>query len=537
MAQYRCSIRPAVSRGKGQSVVAKAAYNAREQLDNERHGVKTANYGRGGRDEVLFSGIFVDPKCNAPTWVQDRNALWNAAANAERHKNAREGQEIILNLPHELTQQQREFMLKDFVREHITRGTGRIADVNMHMAPATGDDRNVHAHILMTVREFGPKGFGKKLPEVDKAQIETWKQKWAERGAKELRKAGFEIEADRWAFGHLSQDKQRDEALRRNDLEFARTKDQEATKHRGPEATAIDRKAEQDGRGELSERGKVARQNYAAQLEMAKLKRELTEVQREIRAVIREQERSEGIADQSKGKKPEAIRFGDRLLNHAVSTALNDPRQQHGQPVGFAPAFKDALEKNRLALAKVTPDEAAKSYRERQFAKQLDRTSPVYKPGEIVVVQAPGNNATTDPRVYRLDQMRAEDYLRCLAADKNQLPSVGDTKRSMQLGAFYARQKWTQRGGMYQQQMWALRRTKESGRRQDSERAVKQKQDDYAEKQRREGDQIDPDRYRSDPEYRRQAQQAQAYKSPEEKKRDRENDMRAHIEQRGGRER
>lgn len=53
----------------------------------------------------------------------------------------------------------------------------------------------------MTVRSIGPDGFGTKLPEVDKTQIAQWREKWAERGAKELRKAGFDKEADRWRSG------------------------------------------------------------------------------------------------------------------------------------------------------------------------------------------------------------------------------------------------------------------------------------------------------------------------------------------------
>ena len=135
MAQYRCSVQKALSRGKGQSAVAKAAYNAREKIRDERTG-ELKDYSRN-KHEVLFSGIFVDPKRNAPAWVQDRSALWNAASAAEKNKNAREAQEIIVNLPHELSDQQRRFMLTDFVREQITRGTGRIADVRPYLARAS----------------------------------------------------------------------------------------------------------------------------------------------------------------------------------------------------------------------------------------------------------------------------------------------------------------------------------------------------------------------------------------------------------------
>jgi MobA/MobL family protein len=281
MAQCRCSIQNPISRGKGKSAVAKAAYNARDKIRDERTG-ELKNYSRS-KDEVVFSGIFVDPKRNAPAWVQDREKLWNAASAAEKRKDAREAQEIILNLPHELTAEQRRFMLTDFVREHITRGTGRVADVNIHAAPKHGDDRNIHAHVLMTVREIGPEGFdgGKRL-EADSKQILHWKQKWAERGAKELRKAGFEIEADRWAVGHLTLDRQRQAALERGDVAHAQSLDREPTKHLGPNVASMERK------GVETDRGNVERETVSANLETAKLKSELAEIQKQIAAAERE---------------------------------------------------------------------------------------------------------------------------------------------------------------------------------------------------------------------------------------------------------
>jgi hypothetical protein len=281
MAQYRLSVQKAVSRGKGKSGVAKAAYNARDKIRDERTG-ELKDYSRN-KNEVTFSGIFVDPKRNAPArLLQDRSALWNTASAAENRKDAREAQEIIVNLPHELSDQQRRFMLTDFVREHITRGTWRIADVNMHAAPKHGDDRNIHAHILMTVREIGPDGFGKKLPDVTPQQIRHWKEKWAERGAKELRKAGFEIEADRWAVGYMDLPKQREEALKRGDLAYAETLNREATKHLGPHVASMERK------GIETDRGNVEREKTAANLETANLKSELAEIQKQIAAAERE---------------------------------------------------------------------------------------------------------------------------------------------------------------------------------------------------------------------------------------------------------
>lgn len=134
--------------------MAKAAYNARTRLDNERFGEKTANYGRKAQDEVLFSGIFVDPKRNPPASVQDRNRLWNDAAAGEKRKNSRARQEIIAALPYQLTDQQREMIVKDFARE-LARSTGRVIDVNIHRPPTNGDEREMADGALYQAKRGG----------------------------------------------------------------------------------------------------------------------------------------------------------------------------------------------------------------------------------------------------------------------------------------------------------------------------------------------------------------------------------------------
>jgi hypothetical protein len=312
MSQYRFSLSKAVSRGKGQSAVAKAAYNGREQLHDDRHGKSTRDYGRptknsGGKDDVLFSGIFLDTTRDVPKWATDREKMWNAASTAEKRKDAREAQEIIVNLPWELTQKQREYMLTDFCRE-ITRSTGRIADVNMHKAPKHGDDRNIHAHILLTVREIRPDGFTGKRFEIIPEQIEQWKQKWAARGARELKKAGFALEAERWAVGHLTKEKQRDAALKRLDLEHAATLMGAATKHLGPEAAAMERK------GKGSDRSDIRREEVVASKELAKLKREMAAIDKQISIALYgridpyDRHISDVKKDQARGLESRAVR-------------------------------------------------------------------------------------------------------------------------------------------------------------------------------------------------------------------------------------
>jgi hypothetical protein len=352
MSQYRFSLQKAVSRGKGQSAVAKAAYNAREQLHDERKDQFTRDYGKptknsDGKDDILFTGIFLDTKLNPPEWAKERSQMWNAQVASEKRKDAREAQEIIVNLPWELTQKQREYMLTDFCRE-VTRGTRRIADANMHKAPKHGDDRNIHAHILLTVREIGQDGSTGKRLEVTPEQLDNWKEKWAARGARELRKAGFSLEADRWAVGHLTKEKQCDAALKRLDLEHAATLTGPATKHLGPEAAAMER----NGKG--SNRSDIRREDLGAGQEMVKLKRELALIEKQILTEILAMQRE-----------PRGLRQSE-MTPHTIATPVT----------AHAPVEKAATDAERLAarakidLSKYRPERKGQQNQERTVSQK-----------------------------------------------------------------------------------------------------------------------------------------------------------------------
>lgn len=255
MADYRLSAKLPLSRGKGQSAIAKAAYNSRSKLTDERTGeVKDFSRLKG----LIFSGIFPGSR-NAPEWVQDRGQLWNKANQAEKRKDARLAQEIEISLPHEMSDQQREWLVKDFVREAFTR-KGITADVAIHEPSKRGDDRNYHAHILLTVREIGPDGFGKKLPERDAEQIERWREQWAHLQNRHLERHGYDARVD-----HRS-------------LE-AQGIDREPTRHRGPHVDAIER------RGIVADKN---REETARRSELAELKAELSNINRDIAAVRNE---------------------------------------------------------------------------------------------------------------------------------------------------------------------------------------------------------------------------------------------------------
>lgn len=80
MAIYHLSAK-VVSRKEGRSAVAAAAYRAGENLYDERVGVAFDYTWKRG---VEYSEILAPPE--APSWVYDRESLWNAVERAERRK-------------------------------------------------------------------------------------------------------------------------------------------------------------------------------------------------------------------------------------------------------------------------------------------------------------------------------------------------------------------------------------------------------------------------------------------------------------------
>jgi hypothetical protein len=269
-----------ISRKAGQSAVACAAYRAAELLHDDRQGV-THDYTR--KQGVEFAGVFA-PK-DAPDWTRDRAELWNAAEAAEKRKDATLAREYEVSLPHELTPEQRRYLVQDFIKENITR-KGYVADVAIHEPSRHGDERNYHAHILVTDRRLEKDGFAADKKERQGStkqraeELETLRERWAEHGARHLARAGFETEAERFRHGHKTLKEQRAAALERGDQEHAEALDREATTHRGPHVDAMERKGIQTDRGDEN------RAIEARNAERAALREQAAEIERQERAFL-----------------------------------------------------------------------------------------------------------------------------------------------------------------------------------------------------------------------------------------------------------
>lgn len=194
MAIYRFEVK-AVSRRKGQSAVAAAAYRSAERLHDERTD-QTHDYSR--RSGVLHTEILTPAR--GPESLHDRQTLWNAAETAERRKDAKVAREITLALPHELDHQQQQQAARHFAQYLVDR-YGVAVDLAMHAPDREGDQRNFHVHLLMTTREIDQDGLARKTRQLDvrdtaSIEVEHLRSTWAGFANRSLERAGISERVD-----------------------------------------------------------------------------------------------------------------------------------------------------------------------------------------------------------------------------------------------------------------------------------------------------------------------------------------------------
>lgn len=146
MAIFHLSTKP-IKRSSGRSATASAAYRAACEIEDKRTGL-THDYSK--KSGVVNSEAFV--VVDGEKVAVDRAQLWNAAEFAEKRKDARTAREIVINLPHELSKELRQNLVEDFT-EYVAQKYNVAIDYAIHEPDKHGDNRNHHAHILMTTRE------------------------------------------------------------------------------------------------------------------------------------------------------------------------------------------------------------------------------------------------------------------------------------------------------------------------------------------------------------------------------------------------
>jgi hypothetical protein len=176
-----------ISRARGQSAVAAAAYRSGTTLRDERYG--TTHY-YAARRRVAQAQILA-PR-DAPEWVHDRQTLWNRVEARERRKDAQLARVIEVGLPIELSAQQSWALVRDYALSTFV-ARGMIADVGVRF----DNPANPHAHLLLTLRAVTGTGFGPKARHWNgKANLLEWRAAWAHRANDHLARAGHAVRID-----------------------------------------------------------------------------------------------------------------------------------------------------------------------------------------------------------------------------------------------------------------------------------------------------------------------------------------------------
>ena len=188
MAIFRLSV-STISRGKGRSAVAAAAYRSGERFVDHRTALVHDYRRRAG---VVASGLI--------GWRNGREALWQAAEAAERRRDARVAREVLVALPHELSQAAH-LRLVETMASELHGQHGFAVDWNIHAPDAQGDQRNWHCHLLTTTRRSNGSELGEKARELDDKRlgpenVEKWRILWAQLCNEELARARASARVD-----------------------------------------------------------------------------------------------------------------------------------------------------------------------------------------------------------------------------------------------------------------------------------------------------------------------------------------------------
>lgn len=169
---FHCSVKP-ISRSVGRSATAAAAYRSASLIECQREGIIHDYTRKDGVEHSFIVG-----------WSGDRASLWNAAEKAEVRRNARVAREVEISIPAEWSKTERRLSV-EMLAKHLSETYGVAVDCSIHAPNKRGDQRNWHAHLMMTTREVEQgHSLGKKTRSLDDRktgpeQVEAIRAKWS----------------------------------------------------------------------------------------------------------------------------------------------------------------------------------------------------------------------------------------------------------------------------------------------------------------------------------------------------------------------
>lgn len=153
MALYHFSVRH-VSRGKGQMVVASAAYISGQKIYDGYYN-KIHDY--TSKSGVVFTEILTPEY--VPERLTDRETLWNEVEHVERNNKAQLAYSFDIALQNELTLEENIKLAKEFCQEQFV-ARGMIVDLAVHEGKSENEEEpdNPHFHVLAPIRPFTEEG-------------------------------------------------------------------------------------------------------------------------------------------------------------------------------------------------------------------------------------------------------------------------------------------------------------------------------------------------------------------------------------------
>lgn len=141
-----------VKRSAGQSAVEKASYISRQPMHSDYDGT---DYRPKAKEDLVHHEVSLPE--HAPKEYSDPAVLWNAVEAAEKSKNAQLARMIKFTLPNDWSYEIAEAITRDFIRRNFT-SRGMCADWAIHDSVNPKGQRNLHVHVLLTMRPFKENG-------------------------------------------------------------------------------------------------------------------------------------------------------------------------------------------------------------------------------------------------------------------------------------------------------------------------------------------------------------------------------------------
>ena len=132
----------------------------------------------------------------APERLNDRTVLWNEVEAGEKRKDAQLAREVEFSIPREMNEKQGVALARDFVAEQFVK-RGMIADLNVHWDKAKDGSPKPHAHVMLSMRDVGPEGFGQKNRDWNSGELlQGWREAWAAHVNERMAELGLEGRID-----------------------------------------------------------------------------------------------------------------------------------------------------------------------------------------------------------------------------------------------------------------------------------------------------------------------------------------------------